>query len=146
MKTILIILFILFHSALSAQTSEYLKHIPESSYRWNAIYLSIVHVESLGNHQAIGTKGDGGVLQILPEGKGGYLDEANRILGRKKFTNEDRFCPTRSREIWEVVMAHRNPDKNIDLAIRLHNPKARAWYREKVMKEYRKLIKDGKWK
>ena len=48
MKTILIILFILFHSALSAQTSEYLKHIPESSYRWNAIYLAIVHVESRG--------------------------------------------------------------------------------------------------
>lgn len=109
--------------------------------KWEYLYIAICEVESGSNPTKVGTKGDGGIIQILPENAGGYLDEANRLLGFKRFKDKDRFCPVKSREIWEVVMKYRNPERSLLKAIRLHNPRAGKWYAERVTKKYEEFTK-----
>ena len=72
----------------------------------------------------------------MPEGSGGYLDDANRLLRERRYTDKDRFCPVKSREIWEVVMKYRNPDKSLSKAIKLHNPGAGKLYSKRVQQKY----------
>ena len=127
------------HNPNPYYSPEYLSYLA-SVERWECLYWSIVYVESEGNPLAVGKMGDGGLLQILPKGSGGYLDEANRILGWDKFKNGDRFSPGLTREIWEVVMSYHNPTKSLKKAIKMHNPRAGKSYEEKVMKKYRELI------
>ena len=126
---------------LLPDTSEEYKSYYSEFLKWEMVYQSIVFVESGNNPFAVSHKGAGGVIQILPEGSGGYLDEANRLLKEDRFTDNDRFCPVKSREIWEVVMKYRNPEKSLLKAIKLHNPKAGQWYAERVMKKYNELVK-----
>lgn len=138
MKKIILIFIILASSkAISISYKPYDKDL----YSWECVYWAISSVESNFNHLAIGTKGDSGIIQIMPEGSGGYLDEANRLLKKREYTDKDRFCPKKSREIWEVVMKYRNPEKSLKRAIKLHNPKATAIYSEKVMNKYNEFIK-----
>lgn len=113
----------------------------EAFYRWECVYWAISAVESEFNHLAIGSKGDGGVIQIMPKGSGGYLDEANRLLKEERYADKDRFCPVKSREIWEVVMKFRNPQKSLLRAIKLHNPNAGSWYSKRVLAKYEEFSK-----
>ena len=108
---------------------------------WENIYTAIVIVESKNDRFAVGSKGDAGLLQILPKNSGGYLDEANRLAGYDKYRNKDRFCPVLTREIWEVVMLHHNPQKCLKKAIKMHNPRGGQKYADKVIREYEKLTK-----
>lgn len=110
-------------------------------YKWECVYWAIASVESEFNHLALGTKGDGGIIQIMPKGSGGYLDEANRLLKEERYTDKDRFCPVKSREIWEVVMKYRNPGKSLSKAIKLHNPNAGSWYHKRVLAKYEEFSK-----
>lgn len=112
----------------------------EKEIKWDLVFKSISIVESGGNPSATSTSGDG-LLQILPQGSGGYLDEANRLAGYEKYTDRDRFCPDKSRLIWEDVMSYWNPKKDIHKAIRFHNPNGGNGYYNKVFKVYAKLLK-----
>lgn len=146
MKKVLIIAIILINSLPISQSErgspiyseQYLEEL-RALQEWENIYTAIVIVESRGNPMAIGSMGDAGLLQILPEGKGGYLDEANRLVGYRKYRNEDRFCPVLTREMWEVVMLHHNPQKSLKKAIKMHNPRGGQKYADKVIREYNKL-------
>lgn len=144
-RFITIILFILIfnlqllNSWYYDTSSKYVKYYKEF-VKWEFLYIAICKVESNCDPTKIGRQGDGGIIQILPENTGGYLDEANRLLGYRRFKNADRFNPIKSREIWDIVMKHRNPEKNILKAIKLHNPRAGKWYKEKVMREFLKLL------
>ena len=109
---------------------------------WENLYLSIVEVESRGDNMAISHKGAIGHIQILPKGKGGYLDEANRISGYDKYSNTDLYSSVKSREIWDIVMNHHNPERDINKAIRMHNPRAGTWYRQRILKQLSKYDKN----
>lgn len=147
-RLILIIIALLFFAIPVAKmpipdnSEAYISYCKEF-LKWECIYQAIAYVESKNNPKAIGVKGDGGIIQILPKGRGGYLDEANRLLKEDRFADNDRFCPEKSREIWDVVMKHRNPEKSLLKAIKLHNPRASKLYGIKVTKEYYKLLKSN---
>lgn len=101
--------------------------VTKDSHPLELCYAAIVWVESKGNSLAVNPiTGAAGLIQILPEdgynGHLGYLSEANRLLGQRVYTDQDRFCPVKTREIWEIVMAHRNPTYSVDRALQLHNP------------------------
>ena len=63
-------------------------------------------VESKFNPLAEGDSGDTGILQIRQI----YVDEANRILGRKEFTLMDAYDIDRSLDIFDTVQSHHNSD------------------------------------
>lgn len=64
-----------------------------------------------------------------------YVDEVNRIKGKKVYSYNDRFDPLKAREMFEIYQQHYNPNKNIDRAIILH--------RGKVSKKYIKNVKEN---
>ena len=112
---------------------------PDSLFNreWLLFKLALIKVESNFDEKAVNkTNGDGGLFQILPVGKSGFLEESNRLLGYVEFTDSCRFDPERSNEMMEIVNGHHNPAKDINVAISLHNPRAGSWYRDRVLKEY----------
>ena len=148
MKYIVLILTALFISIRIGSvkfndTSEEYKSYYYDYAKWECLYQAIATVESGNNPKAVGSRGDGGIIQILPKGQGGYLDEANRLLGQDKYSDNDRFCPVKSREIWDIVMKFRNPERSVFKAIKLHNPKAGKWYEKRVMEAYNILLKQN---
>ena len=130
-----LLLFYPFFGTLSVTTPTAPLSISVIRHR-DILFEAISLVESQGNPSAIGTKGDGGVLQILPKGRGGMLDEANRILSQEVFVDSDRFSKSKSKEMWMVVMNKKNPSYNIVKAAKIHNPKAPKSYLHKIIKAY----------
>ena len=68
-----------------------------------------------------------------------YVDEVNRIKGKKVYSYNDRFDPLKAREMFEIYQQHYNPDKDIDRAIILHRGKVSKNYIRKVKSEMRNL-------
>lgn len=64
-----------------------------------------------------------------------YVDEVNRIKGKKVYSYNDRFDPLKAREMFEIYQQHYNPNKDIDRAIILH--------RGKVSEKYIKNVKEN---
>lgn len=64
-----------------------------------------------------------------------YVDEVNRIKGKKVYSYNDRFDPLKAREMFEIYQQHYNPNKNIDRAIILHRGKVSKNYIRKVKSE-----------
>lgn len=64
-----------------------------------------------------------------------YVDEVNRIKGKRTYSYNDRFDPLKAREMFEIYQQHYNPNKDIDRAIILH--------RGKVSKKYIKNVKEN---
>lgn len=99
---------------------------------WTTMMRALMQVESGENPDSISPKGAAGVLQLMPC----YVEDANRILGalgvENAFSLDDRFDVHQSIAMFTVVQRHYNPEKDIDKAIRLHNPKAGDWYYYKV--------------
>lgn len=123
-------------------SEDYVSYYKEN-VQWDLLYNSIVIIESNGNNYAVSSKGAVGQIQSLPKGRGGYLDEANRILGINKYENIDLHNPVKAREIWDTVMKHHNPEKSINKAIKMHNPRAGDWYKQRILKVYNKLIEEN---
>ena len=61
-----------------------------------------------------------------------YVDEVNRIKGKKVYSYNDRFDPLKAREMFEIYQQHYNPNRNIDRAIILHRGKVSKNYIRKV--------------
>ena len=111
---------------------------------WELMYRSICEVESENNKQAI--NGDAvGIIQIRPV----YVQDLNRIYNAS-YSLEDRLCPVKSREMFELFQSHYNPERNIEKAIKLHilgpaiyrkNPERCEWYLNRVMKVMNRKIK-----
>lgn len=64
-----------------------------------------------------------------------YVDEVNRIKGKKVYSYNDRFDPLKAREMFEIYQQHYNPNKDIDKAIVLHRGKVSEKYIKKVKSE-----------
>ena len=41
--------------------------------------------------------------------------------------------------MFEIYQNHYNPNKDINKAIKLHNPGAGAWYKKKILSHYKKI-------
>lgn len=102
---------------------------------WEVLVEAIIQTESEGNPNAVGLTKDAGLFQITPI----YVKDANRIVGEERYSLQDRFSPDKSHEMFSIVQAHYNPGKNIDKAIRLHNPGAGKWYGDKVKSNMAKI-------
>jgi len=76
---------------------------------------------------------DWGIIQITPI----YVKEVNRILGKEKYKHEDAFDITKSREMFDIVQNHRNPEKDLNKAIRLHNK--HTWYAERIWERFEQV-------
>ena len=108
-----------------------------STDTWPIFIDALIWVESRGDDNAVGKNDDGGCLQITPV----YIAEANRIIGTAGYYKiKDRFCREKSIEIFSVVNAFHNPEKNMTKALRLHNPRAGVDYHDKVMSKFNELI------
>lgn len=101
---------------------------------WNLFLKALIQVESGGNSMAIGKNNDGGILQITPI----YVEEVNR-LSKKNYTLDDRFSVEKSLEMFAIVQSHYNPNKDINKAIKLHNPGAGKDYANKIYKAIKEL-------
>ena len=64
-----------------------------------------------------------------------YVDEVNRIEGKRIYSYNDRFNPIKAREMFDIYQQHYNPNKDIDKAIVLHRGKASEKYIKKVKSE-----------
>ena len=113
----------------------------ETTDTWPIFIEALIQVEGDGNDFAVGSHNDAGCLQLTPV----YLVAANEILGQKGYYKlEDRFDREKSIEIFNVVNAYHNPDRDFDKALRLHNPRAGSGYRDKVINKYQELLQNGK--
>jgi len=91
--------------------------VESKEVRWEAFINALIWMESRGIPTAKNPNSSAlGLFQQLYI----YVDEANRLVGYKKFEYDDRTDPKRSREMFDIVQAHHNPTKDIDRAIRLH--------------------------
>lgn len=146
MKKLILFSVILFSLVSCGYKSEYdsagqvtsLPAIVEKS-DWEILILALIQVESGGDTLAVGKANDVGALQITPI----YVREVNRILGEERYGLESRLSLSASLEMFEIMQSHHNPNKDIDRAIKLHNPKAGDWYRERVYNEMNKIRDDA---
>ena len=136
--------------ALSAQTISDLVHQNDSlnnilntiheyyegEIDWILFKLALIKVESNFVFDAQNPSGATGIYQIMPMNTSGFLDEANRLLGFNAFTNSCRLDPIKSNQIFEIINSKRNPDRSMDVAIKLHNPGAGSWYKDRIMDNF----------
>lgn len=81
------------------------------------LWQAICRVESKNNPRAIGDQGRAvGVGQIWPI----TVLEANRIA-KKSYTLDDRFCPSKSREIFVIITEHHGKGKSDEYKARIWN-------------------------
>ena len=134
-KILLFLVAVTLTVALNAQTKQQLK-------KWMPIINAIAQVESGGNPKAVSKSGTYvGLLQIAPI----CVSECNRIVGKNKFTYNDRYSKEKSIEMFIVFQEYHNPEGNMEKAIRLWNSgdkncmknksKTEAYYR-RVMSKY----------
>lgn len=134
-KILLFLVAVLITVALNAQTKQQLK-------KWMPVINAIAQVESGGNPKAVSKSGTYvGLLQIAPI----CVSECNRIVGKNKFTYNDRYSKEKSIEMFIVFQEYHNPEGNMEKAIRLWNSgdkncmknksRTEAYYR-RVMSKY----------
>ena len=110
-KILLFLVTVLITVALNAQTKQQLK-------KWMPVINAIAQVESGGNPKAVSKSGTYvGLLQIAPI----CVRECNRIVGKNKFTYNDRYSKEKSIEMFIVFQEYHNPEGNMEKAIRLWN-------------------------
>jgi hypothetical protein len=100
---------------------------------WQELINAIAFVESTNNPKA--RNGNSvGLLQITPI----YVAECNRILGEDKYTLRDREDSLKSIEMFNIYNSYYNENKDLEKAIKLHNPKAKKNYRNKIINQLKK--------
>lgn len=98
---------------------------------WDIFVEALIQVESNGRADAVGKTNDVGILQITPI----YVKDVNRIIGEERYTLSCRTNVEKSLEMFRIYQDHYNPDRDIEKAIKLHNPKAGQSYRIKIIKQ-----------
>lgn len=123
--------------ALSASLSKRLDPKEERIYAkdaqdWETFVQAMIWVESRGQIYAV-NKDCVGIFQIRPI----YVKDVNRILKEERYTNDDRYHPKKSREMFDIIQNHYNPNKDMIRAIKLHNPTEKTGdYQSKILKRY----------
>lgn len=104
---------------------------------WQVLILAIAKTESGCNPQAMGKSNDVGILQITPI----YVDEVNRLCDTASFCHNDAFSIDKSLSMFTILQDKKNPNHDLEKAIRLHNPRgASIGYSGKVMANYRFIL------
>ena len=128
MKQFLLILLI--GMAMTVQNAV-VEFKPPKPSEWDVFVMALIEVESKGDTFAVGKTNDAGILQITPI----YVKDVNRILGEQRYCLEDRFDAEKSIEMFNIMQAHYNKEQDINMAIKLHNPRAGAWYKERILSQ-----------
>lgn len=125
--------------AKSAETKKEIVIVREKckdELNWNKFILAIAQVESERNPKAFNKRTNAaGYLQIRKS----VVDDCNRILGRKKYTMNDRFNKQKSIEMFNIMQNHYNKDKDFHLALKIWNPRGKLSYHTKVVNKYNEL-------
>ncbi len=91
-----------------------------SNFDWTPVMEAIIQVES---HSDVNARSGNsvGVMQITPV----LVAECNEILRRrgskKRYKLSDRLSVTKSKEMFLLIQSERNPDNNIEKAVRSWN-------------------------
>jgi len=111
-------------------------------FDWGPLMDAITWVESGGNSRAVSGKSCG-AMQITPIA----VQQCNLILKqrgeKKRFTLNDRFSVTKSREMFVLIQSYYNPTNNVEKAIRIWNGgphytvRSTQGYYRKEMKAYK---------
>ncbi len=106
--------------------------------QWNKLIRAIEYHESKGNEHARSKNGTyAGVLQISTL----CVDGANKIVGHKKYTYNDRLSREKSYEIFNVIQNKYNPKHDMCLAVRLWGAGIVALKNKNVgMKAYKEIM------
>lgn len=111
--------------------------VEEQKVDWDKLIEAIIWRESRGNDNAINNKTNAaGCMQITPI----YLKQCNNIVGHNKYKLSDRYNRRKSIEMFNIYQSHFNPDKDLHLAIKLHNPRASYSYHRDIENKYNELI------
>lgn len=104
---------------------------------WDKLIEAIIWRESRGDNKAVNRKTNAvGCMQITPI----YLKQCNRIVGHEKYKLSDRYSRSKSIEMFNLYQDYFNPNKDLHLAIKLHNPRANYAYHRDIEKKYRELL------
>lgn len=106
---------------------------------WDYFIEAIIWKESRGNTNAVGTSNDIGVLQITPI----IIEDCNRILGYNKYTLDDRYSREKSIEIFNIIQAYYNPQKDFNLALKIWNPRSPLSYHRDILNKYEELKQEN---
>lgn len=111
--------------------------IEEKQIDWDKLIEAIIWRESRSDDKAINHKTNAvGCMQITPI----YLKQCNRIVGYEKYKLSDRYSRSKSIEMFNLYQDYFNPNKDLHLAIKLHNPRANYSYHRDIEKKYRELL------
>ena len=102
---------------------------------WERLVAALSYVESRDDDTAVnpisGATGRWQMTRI-------YVDEVNRILSLsgdvRRFRYDDRKDPVRARRMFDIFQSFHNPEKDIELAIRLHRGIDSPSYRREVIR------------
>lgn len=87
---------------------------------WEKMVKAICQVESGCDDKARNGKSSAaGRFQMLKV----YVDEVNRLCGKKAYRYADRHNPEKAREMFDIYQSHHNPKKDRDRAILIHRGK-----------------------
>lgn len=101
---------------------------------WQLFQLALIEVESEFDYGAENKSSKArGILQIMPI----FVKEANRLQDAIKYEWDDAWNVDKSLDMFNII----NPEKDIDLAIKRHNPNAGSWYAKRVRKAMDKIRK-----
>ena len=103
---------------------------------WEKMVKAICQVESGCDDKARNSKSSAaGRFQMLKA----YVDEVNRLCGKKTYKYSDRFNTRKAREMFDIYQGYYNPEKDINKAIILHRGKKSKGYINEVRKEMRNM-------
>lgn len=109
--------------------------------KWERMIAAITYVESRNDDRAY-NKASGALGRF--QMKKIYVDDVNRIASlkklKKRYKYSDRTNPLKSREMFDILQGHYNPEKNIEKAIKIHRGRDSKPYRDAVLNEM-KIVK-----
>lgn len=117
--------------SISNNIDERLKIVLEDT-NWEIFVEALIFVESRGDSLAKNkTSSASGLFQQLTI----YVDECNRLIGRKLYSYEDRFKPGKARQMFDIVQGYYNPKRDIKRAMKLHLGKESKVYQDAIISQ-----------
>lgn len=107
---------------------------------------ALVWVESSRNEKAVGDKGKAvGLLQLHKI----YVDDVNRIIGKKKYSYADRWNPQKSVDMTVVYLKHygrryerlTGKKASYEVLARIHNGGPNGWQKDGTAEYWNKVRK-----
>lgn len=107
----------------------------DSLTEWQVFIMALVEVECERNPKVKSSKNAIGPFQITKI----YVDEVNNLYNTS-FVLEDAWDLDKALTMFEMMNDHYNPTRDIDRAIKLHNPGTGKWYGKRI-KDRMELIR-----